>query len=68
MLRLADTKSGTVRGATLLHHVARVLERRSRDVLSLEEDLPHAREAAKVSLAELDKDVAFLRTGLAEVR
>ncbi|XP_026478989.1 disheveled-associated activator of morphogenesis 1 isoform X3 [Ctenocephalides felis] len=67
LLRLADTKSGTVRGATLLHHVARVLERRSRDVLSLEEDLPHAREAAKVSLAELDKDVAFLRTGLAEV-
>lgn len=35
--------------------------------MRLDEDLPHVREAAKVSLGELNKDMAQLRAGLKDV-
>lgn len=38
-----------------------------RDVLLLEEDLPHVRAAAKVCVEQLERDVASLRSGLREV-
>lgn len=38
-----------------------------KDVLKLDEDVPHIREAAKVSLGELSKDMAQLRAGLKDV-
>lgn len=34
----------------------------------LEEDMPHCREASKVSLGQLEKDMATLRTGLGDIR
>ncbi|XP_074039315.1 disheveled-associated activator of morphogenesis-like protein isoform X3 [Leptinotarsa decemlineata] len=65
--RLGDTKSSAAKGTTLLHYLVQVLERKFRDVLRLDEDLPHVREAAKVSLGELNKDMAQLRAGLKDV-
>lgn len=38
-----------------------------KDVLLLEEDLPHVRAAAKVCVEQLEKDVTALRGGLKEV-
>lgn len=65
--RLHDTKSSAVKGTSLLHYLVHILEKKFKDILKLEEDIPHAREASKVSLAELEKDMAALRTGLKEV-
>ncbi|KAJ8947696.1 hypothetical protein NQ318_001534 [Aromia moschata] len=65
--RLADTKSSSAKGTTLLHYLVQILERKFKDILRLEEDLPHIREAAKVSLGELNKDMAQLRAGLRDV-
>ncbi|XP_054261118.1 disheveled-associated activator of morphogenesis 1 isoform X2 [Macrosteles quadrilineatus] len=65
--RLADTKSSACKGTTLLHYLVEILEKKFKDVLRLEEDLPHVREAAKVSLGELEKDMAQLRSNLKEV-
>ncbi|XP_063226391.1 disheveled-associated activator of morphogenesis 1 isoform X2 [Bacillus rossius redtenbacheri] len=65
--RLADTKSGAAKGTTLLHYLVDVLESKFKDILKLEEDMPHVREAAKVNMAELEKDMAQLRGGLKEV-
>lgn len=65
--RLADTKSSSAKGTTLLHYLVEVVERKFKDVLKLEEDIPHIRQAAKVSLGEMDKDISLLRNGLVEV-
>ncbi|KAJ8970369.1 hypothetical protein NQ314_001281 [Rhamnusium bicolor] len=65
--RLADTKSSAAKGTTLLHYLVQVLEKKFKDILRLDEDLPHVREAAKVSLGELNKDMAQLRAGLKDV-
>ncbi|VEN48316.1 unnamed protein product [Callosobruchus maculatus] len=65
--RLADTKSSAAKGTTLLHYLVQILERKFKDILRLDEDLPHVREAAKVSLGELNKDMAQLRAGLKDV-
>ncbi|XP_075233363.1 disheveled-associated activator of morphogenesis-like protein isoform X2 [Lycorma delicatula] len=65
--RLADTKSSAVKGTTLLHYLVEILEKKFKDVLKLEEDIPHVREAAKVSLGELEKDMSQLRNNLKEV-
>ncbi|CAH1159429.1 unnamed protein product [Phaedon cochleariae] len=65
--RLGDTKSSAAKGTTLLHYLVQILEKKFKDVLRLDEDLPHVRDAAKVSLGELNKDVAQLRAGLREV-
>ncbi|XP_060532378.1 disheveled-associated activator of morphogenesis 1 isoform X2 [Cylas formicarius] len=65
--RLADTKSSSCKGTTLLHYLVQILEKKFKDILRLDEDLPHIREAAKVSLGELGKDMAQLRAGLKDV-
>uniref|UniRef100_A0A8D8D557 Disheveled-associated activator of morphogenesis 2 n=1 Tax=Culex pipiens TaxID=7175 RepID=A0A8D8D557_CULPI len=65
--RLADTKSSAAKGTTLLHYLVQIIERKFKDILLLEEDLPHVKEASKVSLGEMDKDISMLRAGLAEV-
>lgn len=65
--RLADTKSSSAKGTTLLHYLVEVVEKKLKDVLKLEEDIPHVRQAAKVSLGEMDKDISLLRNGLVEV-
>lgn len=65
--RLADTKSSSVKGTTLLHYLVQVIEKKFKDLLKLDEDIPHVRDAAKVSLGEMDKDISMLRNGLTEV-
>lgn len=65
--RLADTKSSSVKGTTLLHFLVQIVERKFKDLLKLDEDIPHVREAAKVSLGEMEKDISMLRNGLTEV-
>lgn len=65
--RLADTKSSHAKGTTLLHYLVQIVDSKFKDLLRLEEDLPHVREASKVSLGEMDKDITILRTGIAEV-
>ncbi|XP_060804115.1 disheveled-associated activator of morphogenesis 1 [Amyelois transitella] len=65
--KLADTKSSVSRNTTLLHFLVEMLETQFKDVLLLEEDLPHVRAAAKVCVEQLEKDVAALRAGLREV-
>ncbi|ENN73936.1 hypothetical protein D910_03083 [Dendroctonus ponderosae] len=65
--RLADTKSSSAKGTTLLHYLVQILEKKFRDICRLDEDLPHVRISAKVSLGELSKDMAQLRAGLKDV-
>lgn len=65
--RLADTKSSAAKGTTLLHYLVEILEKKFKDILKLEEDIPHVREAAKVNMGELEKDMGLLRNGLKEV-
>lgn len=65
--RLADTKSSAAKGTTLLHYLVQIVESKFKDILRLEEDLTHIKDASKVSLGEMDKDISILRTGLAEV-
>uniref|UniRef100_A0AAG5CZK0 FH2 domain-containing protein n=1 Tax=Anopheles atroparvus TaxID=41427 RepID=A0AAG5CZK0_ANOAO len=65
--RLADTKSSAAKGTTLLHYLVQIVEKKFKDVLTLEEDLPHVKEASKVALAEMDKDIQMLRGGLTDV-
>ncbi|XP_050057795.1 disheveled-associated activator of morphogenesis 1-like isoform X3 [Aphis gossypii] len=64
--RLTD-KSSSVRGITLLHYIVDMADKKFKDILLLEEDLPHVRGASKVSLAELEKDMSQLRNNLKEV-
>ncbi|XP_018324678.1 disheveled-associated activator of morphogenesis 1 isoform X2 [Agrilus planipennis] len=65
--RLGDTKSSAAKGTTLLHYLVQILERKFKDVLRIDEDIPHVRDAAKVSLGELTKDMGQLRAGLKDV-
>lgn len=67
--RLNDTKasSAKAKGTTLLHYLVQVIESKFKDILRLEDDMPHVKEASKVSLGEMDKDIGILRTGMAEV-
>nr|CAD7402960.1 unnamed protein product [Timema poppensis] len=65
--RLADTKSSAAKGTTLLHYLVEILEKKFKDILKLEEDIPHVRDAAKVNMGELEKDMNQLRNGLKEV-
>ncbi|XP_039293436.1 disheveled-associated activator of morphogenesis 1 isoform X3 [Nilaparvata lugens] len=65
--RLVDTKSSSAKGTTLLHYLVEIVDKKFKDILKIEEDLPHVREASKVSLQELEKDMAQLRNNLKEV-
>ncbi|KAL5278203.1 DAAM2 family protein [Megaselia abdita] len=65
--RLGDTKSSAAKGTTLLHYLVQIIDTKFKDIYKLEEDMPHVRHASKVSLAEMDKDIQMLRSGLVEV-
>ncbi|XP_047028351.1 disheveled-associated activator of morphogenesis 1 isoform X2 [Helicoverpa zea] len=65
--KLADTKSSVSRNTTLLHYLVEMLESQFKDILLLEEDLPHVRAAAKVCVEQLERDVGALRGGLRDV-
>ncbi|KXJ72201.1 hypothetical protein RP20_CCG018647 [Aedes albopictus] len=65
--RLADTKSSADKGTTLLHYLVQIIESKFKDILLLVEDLPHVKDASKVCLGEMNKDITVLRAGLAEI-
>ncbi|KAL1455142.1 hypothetical protein WDU94_009258 [Cyamophila willieti] len=65
--KLVDTKSSSSRGVTLLHYLVELAEKRFKEVLKLEEDLSHVKEASKVSMKELECDMTQLRNNLKEV-
>lgn len=65
--RLSDTKASSLKGTTLLHHLVQVFEKEDKELLQLEKDIPHVREAAKESLDEMDKDIAMLKAGLEDI-
>lgn len=44
--------------------MADTCEQKFRDCLFLEADLPHVRDAAKVNMKELEKDIGLLRLGM----
>lgn len=66
--RLVDTKSSCSKGTTLLHYLVQVLESRFRDILEIEDDMPFVKTAARVSMADLQKEVVNLKNGLQDVQ
>nr|XP_053627199.1 uncharacterized protein LOC128684895 isoform X2 [Cherax quadricarinatus]XP_053627200.1 uncharacterized protein LOC128684895 isoform X2 [Cherax quadricarinatus] len=62
--KLTDTKSSNNRSITLLHYMIRVCEKQWRDILRLDEDFPNIKEAGKVNITELEKEISSLRQGL----
>merc|ERR1712045_224937 len=66
LTRIADTKSSCNKSITLLHFIASTCEEKFRECLFLEADLPHIKDAAKVNMKELEKNMGQLRTGMKE--
>uniref|UniRef100_A0A8D2ARM1 Dishevelled associated activator of morphosis 2 n=1 Tax=Sciurus vulgaris TaxID=55149 RepID=A0A8D2ARM1_SCIVU len=65
--KIADTKSSIDRNISLLHYLIMILEKHFPDILNMPSELQHLPEAAKVNLAELEKEVSNLRKGLRAV-
>ncbi|XP_075859498.1 disheveled-associated activator of morphogenesis 2 isoform X3 [Microcebus murinus] len=65
--KIADTKSSIDRNISLLHYLIMTLEKHFPDILNMPSELQHLPEAAKVNLAELEKEVGNLRRGLRAV-
>uniref|UniRef100_A0A2K6K3Q3 Dishevelled associated activator of morphosis 2 n=1 Tax=Rhinopithecus bieti TaxID=61621 RepID=A0A2K6K3Q3_RHIBE len=65
--KIADTKSSIDRNISLLHYLIMILEKHFPDILNMPSELQHLPEAAKVNLAELEKEVGNLRSGLRAV-
>jgi len=66
LTRIADTKSSCNKNVTLLHFMAETCENKFRECLFLEADLPHVRDAGKVNMKQLEKDMSLLRVGMKE--
>lgn len=66
LTRIADTKSSCNKNMTLLHFMADTCDQKFRECLFLEADLPHVKEAAKVNMKELEKEMTLLRSGIKE--
>ncbi|XP_067335191.1 disheveled-associated activator of morphogenesis 2 isoform X5 [Channa argus] len=62
--KIADTKSSIDRNITMLHYLIMIFEKNYPDALHILEDLSSVPEAAKVNLAELEKEVHNIRSGL----
>lgn len=65
--KIADTKSSIDRNISLLHYLIMILEKHFPDILNMPSELLHLSKAAKVNLAELEKEVGILRRGLRAV-
>ncbi|KAM9355334.1 disheveled-associated activator of morphogenesis 1-like [Pholidichthys leucotaenia] len=65
--KIADTKSSIDKNVTLLHYLVTVLEKKYPDVAAFSEELQNVPEASKVNMAELEKDISSLRSGLKSV-
>ncbi|KAM6973426.1 disheveled-associated activator of morphogenesis 2 isoform 2-T2 [Aplochiton taeniatus] len=62
--KVADTKSSIDRNITMLHYLIMIFEKNYPDTLSVQQDLASVQEAAKVNLAELEKEVHSIKSGL----
>ncbi|XP_056332441.1 disheveled-associated activator of morphogenesis 2 [Danio aesculapii] len=62
--KIIDTKSSIDRNITMLHYLIMIFEKNYPDILSIQQDLCSVSEAAKVNLAELEKEVSSIRSGL----
>lgn len=65
--KIVDTKSSVDTSITLLHYLIDMLERKFPDVLKVHNDLEHVRDAAKVNMTELEKDLHVLRIGFKDL-
>uniref|UniRef100_A0A8C1NG77 Dishevelled associated activator of morphogenesis 2 n=1 Tax=Cyprinus carpio TaxID=7962 RepID=A0A8C1NG77_CYPCA len=62
--KIIDTKSSIDRNITMLHYLIMLFEKNYPDILNIQQDLATVPEAAKVNLAELEKEVFGIRSGL----
>uniref|UniRef100_UPI00398E638B disheveled-associated activator of morphogenesis 2 isoform X2 n=1 Tax=Pristiophorus japonicus TaxID=55135 RepID=UPI00398E638B len=62
--KIGDTKSSIDRSITLLHYLIMIFEKSYPEILTIQLDLLHVPDAAKVNLAELDKEIKNLKNGL----
>ncbi|XP_055492317.1 LOW QUALITY PROTEIN: disheveled-associated activator of morphogenesis 2 [Leucoraja erinacea] len=62
--KIGDTKSSIDRSITLLHYLIMIFEKNYPEILNIHVDLLHVPDAAKVNLAELDKEINNLKNGL----
>ncbi|GCB70603.1 hypothetical protein scyTo_0008622 [Scyliorhinus torazame] len=62
--KIGDTKSSIDRNITLLHYLIMIFEKNYPEILTIQLDLLHVPDAAKVNLAELDKEIKNLKNGL----
>ncbi|KAG2467909.1 DAAM2 protein, partial [Polypterus senegalus] len=62
--KIADTKSSIDRNITMLHYLIMIFEKSYPDILNIQQDLQSLSEAAKVNLAELEKEVLSVKSGL----
>uniref|UniRef100_A0A8C6V7F2 Dishevelled associated activator of morphogenesis 2 n=1 Tax=Neogobius melanostomus TaxID=47308 RepID=A0A8C6V7F2_9GOBI len=62
--KIADTKSSIDRNITMLHYLIMIFEKNYPDTLQIHNDLNYVPEAAKVNLAELEKEVHHIKSGL----
>ncbi|XP_078068359.1 disheveled-associated activator of morphogenesis 2 [Mustelus asterias] len=62
--KIGDTKSSIDRNITLLHYLIMIFEKSYPEILTIQLDLLHVPDAAKVNLAELDKEINNLKNGL----
>ncbi|CAL9686176.1 unnamed protein product [Knipowitschia caucasica] len=62
--KIADTKSSIDRNITMLHYLIMIFEKNYPDTLQIQNDLGSVPEAAKVNLADLEKEVHHIKSGL----
>uniref|UniRef100_A0A3B3QH83 Dishevelled associated activator of morphosis 2 n=1 Tax=Paramormyrops kingsleyae TaxID=1676925 RepID=A0A3B3QH83_9TELE len=62
--KIADTKSSIDRNITMLHYLIMIFEKHYPDILHIQQDLQSIPGAAKVNLAELEKEVYSIKSGL----
>ncbi|KAG8432114.1 hypothetical protein GDO86_017846 [Hymenochirus boettgeri] len=65
--KIIDTKSSIDRNITLLHYLIMIFEKTYPDILTIQGELQHLSDAAKVNLGELEKEVNNIKNGLRAV-
>ncbi|XP_014673417.1 PREDICTED: disheveled-associated activator of morphogenesis 1-like isoform X2 [Priapulus caudatus] len=65
--RMVDTKSSLDKNVTLLHYMVETMEQQFPDLVQVLEELQHVSVAAKVNLAELEKELSVLQSGLKDL-
>lgn len=66
--KLADTKSSVDKRISLLHYLIESLQARCPQAMEIQNELSSVKDASKVEIAELEKEVRLLRKGLKEIR